>query len=134
MRNQLVFWQFFFGFKLLVAIKQTSCLQPTGQCTLTSEILHLTFSSCLAWGKNYYVNFIYKFLAICTVGIIVVVDRLKQGIALLVKVFACNHFILVYQRLGNLQILCEYLFYNHCYIYIIRKVTLYFCFSSTTSQ
>ena len=107
---------------LLVAIIQTCCLEPTGQCTLAFEILHLAFACSFAWCENYDVYLVYELFAGRAICIVVVVDGLEEGVASLVEILASDQIVSLYQGFGYLQVFIIYSFYFHVGLSVINNV------------
>ena len=82
-----------FELVFVIAIVQAYRLQPTGQSALAPVVLHLALAGRLARSKDDDVYLVHELLAAPAVSVIVVVDGLEQGIALLVEVAASNRFI-----------------------------------------
>lgn len=92
------------GLELTVAVEEACGLQPAGQGTLALEVLHLAFSCLTAGSEDEAVDFVDELLAVFTVRVVVVVDRLEKRIALLVEILVRHRFVPVQDGLGYLQV------------------------------
>ena len=96
------------GLVFLVAVVQAGSLQPAGQRTLALEVLHLALPRIPAGSQHHDIYLINELLAVVAVGIVVVVDGLEEGVALLVEIPAGNHVVPLYQGIGYSQVFMIY--------------------------
>ena len=80
-------------------MKQAHSFQPCEERALELESLELALAGRAAGREQEYVNLVNKFHARRTVGVIVVVYRLEEWVALAVEKLACNAVVVAQQSL-----------------------------------